>query len=73
MAEKPCPSCRNSVNTSISPIMPAKNTSAVTRPAVNARLRNRLGVTSGETPLRSRRRSSSAKAARTTSDAPIET
>ena len=54
------------------PIMPAKNTSAVASPPVNACLRNRLGVTSGETPSRSRRRASAAKAPNTTKLAAIE-
>ena len=43
-----------------------------TRPPENARLRNRLGVTSGETPVRSRRRASAAKAPSTTKLAAIE-
>ena len=47
--------------TSISPIIPAKNTSAHASPALKARLRNRLIVTSGETPARSRRRSTATK------------
>ena len=61
------------MNVSISPIMPPKNTSAVARPAENARLRNRLMVTSGDFFSRSRRRSSATKAASTTALAPIET
>jgi hypothetical protein len=58
---------------SIRPIIPAKNTSAVTRPPLNARLRNRLGVTSGETPARSRRRSTTTNTPSNSALAPMET
>ena len=57
IALKPWPSCRYSDIVSISPIIPAKNTSATTTPTEYARPRSRLVSTSGERPVRSRRAS----------------
>ena len=73
IALKPWPSCRYSDIVSMSPIIPAKNTSATTTPTEYARVRSRLVSTSEERPVRSRRASCHAKAPKATTLAAIDT